>query len=164
LACGRATKSLLQFETEEERERQFVYVCFEFLYFFLHMTLRYAHAQLDSRQRKNLQTELGPLVVLPMIDAFFNHWPEDLKRGMVAEFYQKINDAEREYATCTEVISEDNPIAANALFSKLTRNVLKLSGDSPIDIAKFMVPYGASIQAWKDMHLDKHIEKVRKTL
>src|SRR5438128_242275 len=129
IACGKAMKPHLNFKTEKEIDAQSVHVCFEFLYFYLHMTMRtgYSH-DLGPERARRLKAELGPLVLLPLIDTFFGHWPKDLQNNMVAQFYQKINDAELEYSTCTELlytefISEDkNPITGNALFSKLARN------------------------------------------
>lgn len=128
------------------------------------MTMRYAHSQLQPEQIKKLQSELGPLVALPTIEAFFGHWPEDLKAKIFADFYQKLNQAELDYSTCKELISKDNPITGDALFSKLARNVLELSGHSPTDIVEFMLPYSLAIEAWKNMKLDKHIEAIAKIL
>ena len=158
-------KSRLNFKTEEDRDTQFVYVCFEFVYFFMHMTLRSAHSHdLGPERTKRLKAELGPLVLLPLIDTFYGHWPMDLQEKLVAQFYQKMNDAELEYSTYTELFASGDPITGNALFSRLARNVLELSGHSPTNPAEHLVAYGIAIKTWKDMRLDKHIEAVERVL
>ena len=109
IACGEAMKPHLNFKTEDEASKQLVHVCFEFMYFFLHMTNRQAHTQLQPEQMRKLQSELVPLVALPSIEAFFNHWPEDLKEKITVEFYQKFNQAELDYSTSKELLAKDNP-------------------------------------------------------
>jgi hypothetical protein len=163
-SCGEAMKPHVHYESEDKITEQWIYVCFEFMYFFAHMTDRVAFAQLGYERREKLLAILGPLIAEPAIEAFFGHWPDDLKAKMLSEFYQKMNDAQLDYSTCHELISKDNPITGNALFSKLARNVAELCGDSPTDPAAHIVPYGVAIEAWGQLHLDKHIEAVEKVL
>lgn len=162
--CGEAMKPYVHFDSEDKITEQWIYVCFEFMYFFAHMTDRVAFAKLGQERREKLMATLGPLIAGPAIKAFFGHWPDELKAKMLADFYQKMNDAQQEYSTCQEFISKDNPVGGNALISQLARNVLELCGDSPTDMAALLIPYAVAIEGWKDLHLDKHIEAVAKVL
>ena len=54
-------------------------VLFEFMYFFLHLTDRYAFAQLGPERRNRLIDELVPPTVNATIETCFVHYPKDLK-------------------------------------------------------------------------------------
>lgn len=164
MSCGQAMKPHVHSGPEERNTEQWIYVCFEFIYFFMHMTDRVAFAQLGHERRRKLMDDLGPLIVEPAIETFFGHWPDDLKAGMRSEFYQKMNDARQDYSKCQGLISDDKPVTGNSLFSTLARNVVDLCGDSPTDPAAHIVPYGIAIEAWKKLSIDKRIEAVGKVL
>ena len=164
MSCGNTVKPNVHFESEDKKAEQWVYVCFEFIYFFIHMTDRIAFLKLGAERRARLMKELDPLIVDPAIEAFFPHWPDDLKSGLRSEFRQKLNNAQRGYSACKGLISEDNPVTGNSLFSTLARNIAELCGHSPTDLAAHIVPFGAAIDAWKHLSLEKHIEAVGKVL
>src|SRR6266566_6578755 len=107
-----------------------IWVFYEFLYFFMHMTMRHASSRLREDQIQRLQGFLGPLLSSTAVDSFFHHWPEDLKEKMRSEFYSKLNDAEVEYSKCKELLSKSSPLTGSSLFSQLARNVAELSGDA----------------------------------
>jgi len=164
MRCGEAMKPHVHFGSEEKNTEQAIYVCFEFLYFFMHMTDRIAYSQLGSDRRSKLMEALDPLIVGPAIDAFFDHWPEDRKAGMRSEFRRKLNIAQREYSACRGLVSDVNPVTGDSLFSTLARHVAELCGKSLTDPTAHVVPYGIAIEAWKQLQLDKHIEAVGKVL
>jgi hypothetical protein len=54
----------------------------------------------------------------------------DIRRQIRDEFYEKLNDAELEYSTCKESLSEKNPLTGDSLYTKLAHNVAELSENS----------------------------------
>lgn len=161
---GQAMRSKIVADSEDKANEQFIYVCYEFLYFFIHLTDRIAFQKLGPERRSKLMDALDPLIVGPSVDAFFDHWPEDLKAKMRTEFRGKLNDAQRGYAECKGMVSDSNPITGNSLLSTFARNVAELCGNSPTDPIAHMIPYGIAAESYKQLELGKHIESVSKVL
>ena len=101
--CSREMKPFIDGDDKTRQEKK-VYLFYEFVYFFMHMTMRYAFGQLSESQIRKLQGFLGPLIAGTAIDSFFLHWPEDLKDKMRSEFYNNLNNAELEYGTSKELL------------------------------------------------------------
>jgi hypothetical protein len=130
--CRDNTTFLIQAPTEKERIEREILIFYEFLYFFLHMTLRHAFGLLREPQMKKLQSYLGPVISSTAIDSYFGHWPDDLKEKMACEFYGKLNDAEIEYANCTQLdaSAKGEDIVGKklkVLLGKLASNVSRLA-------------------------------------
>ena len=102
-----------------------MYVFYEFLYFFLHMTNRSAHSEhFTDSQIKALQQAAYPTITDAAIDSFMLDWPEQMKTRIRNQFYDHLNSAEMEYATSTELLSKDfKPLSSQSLLAKLSRNV-----------------------------------------
>jgi len=163
LDCVEALKDYLNYSTEKEKQEKWIYVLFEFIYFFMHMTNRIAFGKLGNKRRIKLQDELAPLVIDPTIKSLFDHWPKKLKEGIKSDFYEKLNDAEIEYSDCKELLIKDNPFSDKALFSKLAKNVTELSGHSnnPEMIIQIIT---LSVDIWKNMKLEKLVDAVGQEL
>src|SRR5215471_19077321 len=58
MSCGKAMKSHVHFESEDKISEQYIYVCFEFMYFFIHLTDRVASAHLGPERRRKLMDDL----------------------------------------------------------------------------------------------------------
>jgi len=147
---------------EKEKQQAEMYVFFEFVYFFMHLTMRSAFSHLPEPQIRRLQSYLGPLVCSTAVDSFFGHWPEDRKKGLRSDFYTKLNDAEIEYSACKELLSE-KPFTGNALFEKLGQNVADLSGEQ-MNPATIMLVIDCSLDAYKSMNLDSLVSEAGKVL
>jgi hypothetical protein len=117
-------------ETAQYPHLQEMYVFYEFLYFFLHLMNRQAHrVKLSPSVLVKVQNELTAIIVPTAIDTFCAHWPEKLKSGIGQEFFENLNDAEREYATCKLGLFPKNaPIEDSALCSRLAMNIAKHAG------------------------------------
>src|ERR1700739_1634177 len=57
----------------------YIYVFYEFLYFFLHMMNREAYQRLGPDKVAKLQERVGPSIRAVAADMFFGHWPEKFK-------------------------------------------------------------------------------------
>lgn len=128
--CSQSVKPHLRpvKEFAEHPEVQEVYVFYEFLYFYLHLVNRQAHSRLGPDRVAKLQGAVGPLIVPAAVDTFFAHWPEKFKSGIERNFYEKLNDAEMEYASCKLLFPEKKPIDDTALCSRLAMKVSNLAG------------------------------------
>ena len=163
LGCAEALKNYLNDSTEKERQEKWVYVLFEFIYFFMHMTNRIAFGKLGDERRIKLQGQLAPLIIDSTIKSLFGHWPQKLKQGIKNEFYEKLNDAEIEYSGCKEFLPKDNPFSDKALFSKLAKNVAELFGhtNNPEMLIQIITQ---SVDAWKEISLEEFMDDVGKEL
>ena len=79
------------------------------------------------------------------------------------DFYERLNDAELEYSSCKELLSENEPITGNSLFSKLARNVADLSGNSmdPFVLVRIV---SSAVHSWKEMELHSLLKTAGKVL
>ena len=96
LSCGETLKPYLRVPIKAEEDALHVIIYYEFIYFFLHLMNRFAFSILGNEGRIKLQNEIAPLIVIPAISSFFDHWPEDRKEKMINNFYEELNDLSRE--------------------------------------------------------------------
>lgn len=137
LSDADALKSSIRAEDDKDHtQRWFVVVC-EFLFFFMHLTNRFAYGELGHERRCKVQDQLYPLIVRPTIESIFGHWPTKLKDGIETEFVEKLGAAEVEYAECKQLLDRDNPLAEGALFSKFAGNVCVLLGIEKADTSAY---------------------------
>jgi hypothetical protein len=115
--CLDSAKRLIRAGTEEERKEREILIFYECLYFYMHLTMRASFAvQLTRAQIEKLQGFLGPVLSSTAIGSYFVHWPDDLKHKMVGEFYEKLNQADVEYAECSRF---DSPVEDQQIFRAL---------------------------------------------
>lgn len=148
-------------------QREVAVLC-EFLYFFMHMTNRFAYGELGHERRCKIKDQLYPLIVRPTIESVFGHWPPNLKDGLESEFIEKLGHAESEYGACKQLLDRDNPLAEDALFPKFARNVCDLLGAEKSDAAAyaetFMRVLELSTDSFKQLDLRDTLRAVGKEL
>lgn len=148
----------ISLEGTPSKER--IFVLYELLYFFCHMTLRAAMANgLKRPQVEKIQRYLGPLLASVSIDSFFQHWPQHLKEGMRNEFYENLNAAEGEYAVCAAIMSKDNPSSPDTILGKLARSVAMLLGRE-IDVEIVSIVLSAAMEELRGMDLNNRMKMV----
>lgn len=99
--CRDLAKTLITGEDATERQEKEIYAFFEFIYFFMHMTLRKVHGRIPPSKLRLLQDFLLAIVPGTAIDSYFAHWPKHLKNDLVDEFVERLDASEMEYGTCT---------------------------------------------------------------
>lgn len=153
-------KQWIQAPTEEKRMEKEVYIFFEFIYFYMHITVREAVTALNTEQKQTLLDYLESLIPPSAIDSYFDHWPTNLKEKMVGEFTQKLCDAEAEY---TELILQSKPDEGFInTFVLLARHIADLCGiDSP-EVGRALVR--STIDEWEKMGMGTLMAGVRNTL
>jgi len=167
--CRDATKKLIDMPSEKERQQREIFIFYEFIYFYLHLTLRQAFGILTKEQTKKLQDYLGPLISSVAIDSYFAHWPDDLKQKMTDGFYQKLNDAELEYTECTDHPPFDSSADRQdrikhifrALFLNLSFNVANLACNDEDNLTLSVPVMDVAMNEWIRMRLDKLIADVK---
>jgi hypothetical protein len=141
--CAQAVKPYLQPNQDlfkKEPLFQQSYVLNEFLYFFIHLMKRHVRTLLSPEQSEKLQETVLPLIVRSAaVDAFFGHWPEDLRSGIENDFCKIMNEMDHEYTERTDDLlarSSGYPVPPAlaelrtelALSSRLVLTVIELAG------------------------------------
>jgi hypothetical protein len=130
LRCAESLKPDLERKfgrDSKEFHSKYVPVLFEFMYFFLHLTNRFAFAQLGHERRNRLYDELVPPTIDATIEAYFGHWPKNLKEGIERDFLSNLNNAEMEYGSCEELLlkpESDTPTIAKITSGAKSKSVV----------------------------------------
>ncbi|MGD0734986.1 MAG: hypothetical protein ABR976_07550 [Terracidiphilus sp.] len=155
---------------------KYVPVLFEFMYFFLHLTNRYAFAQLGHERRSKLYDDLVPPTIDATIESIFGHWPKHLKDGMERDFYSNLNNAEMEYSSCKELLlkPEDDTstlekIASGAksksVVGQLTDNLSQIIEDETgLDPFFKMTIWGVVIESLKKKEIQDLVSEASKEI
>lgn len=165
--CGQEFKESIDEKfgrDSKEAMTSWVQVQYEFLFFFTHLAMRSALSKLGNGKRIKLQDLLGPILVNSITEAWFGHWPEKFKDGIKDDFFNNINVAEFKYSKCKGgLLVKDKPFSEDGLFSKLARNIARLSGyeNNPEVIMRCME---VSVKKFTDIKMDQLIDLVGKEL
>lgn len=174
-SCGEALKPHISAQIQEENAALYPAVCYEFIFFFAHLMNRNALSILGNDGRIKLQNEIAPLIVVPAISGFFDHWPKARKEKMINDFYDDLNDAELDYSSCRgllpqsvevlfkEVLEDLNSFSENCLFAKLISRIVSLSGKS-LSPEAIMLLLEISTKTLIDMNLKQQVEGIKKVL
>jgi hypothetical protein len=163
-----ALKSSILSKDDKDRTRCWILVVCEFLYFFMHLTNRFAYRVLGHEQRCKLQDQLYPLVIRPTIESIFEHGTPDLKDRLENDFIQKLSDAELEYGECKQLLDPNQPLAQDALFSRFAGNVCALLGVEKSDPAAYADTLGKvmelALRSFNQLNLPETLQAVGKGL
>jgi len=163
LECAEEVKQYIDDLPDPEFQLTYIYILFEFMYFFMHMTNLIAYALLGDAKRRKLQKKLGPIIIGSTIETYFGDGPQKMKEEIRNHFFKQLNILEIEYSDCTELLSKDHPFTGNALFSKLSKNVAEVSG-SPENPEMIMQVLTISTNVWNFRSYKKLIIDVQKEL
>lgn len=161
-ACAEPVRPLMNFSTVEKNGENWIYVFSEFAYFFMHLTSRSAFSILGDEGRTKVAKELSPLIVFPIIETFFGHWPQNFKDGIRRDFLEKANNAEVEYGACKEFLSTDKPFAGDGLLNKLALNVAELVG-KPMDQEVIEKVISLASKSFAEMKLNQMMKDLKES-
>jgi len=174
-SCGEALKPHINAQTEKETAALYPALCYEFIFFFAHLMNRNPLSILGNDDRIKLQSEIAPLIVVPAISGFFDHWPNDRKEKMINDFYDDLNDAELDYSSCHGLLPasveallkemfEDSPsFSDNSLLTKLISRLVNLSGTT-LSPETILLLLEISVKTLTDLNLKKQIEEIKTIL
>jgi len=162
--CFQGTKSFIDNPDQKERQVLEIYLWYEYLFFFLHLTMRSAFVRLNEEQTKDLEQYVCPVVVTTAIDTFCEHWPEEVKQGLRAEFYERLNKAEVDYSSAKELMSpSERTFSEDSVISKLAMRVHKVISNSTVPIV-FLTVVNIAARAVVDIKLDALVDEAAKVL
>jgi hypothetical protein len=166
--CRDRAKVFIAPQSEEEGQQREIVTFYEFLYFFMHMSNRQAFRTLTEAHIEKLHSSLGPLISAVAIDAYFAHWPTDLKDKMRGEFYEKLNVAELEYTDATRVdaykeVPWGSPVPLVNLFLRLGSNIAALTLDDAENEQAISSVSDFAFTEWSSMGLEDLMFQVRAT-
>ena len=90
-------------EKSKECLDKYFRICFEFKFFFLHITNRSAFHKLGHEKMVILQKKLYPIVIDSTVEAIFKENAKELVDKIKDDFHQKVDDADEEYAKCKKI-------------------------------------------------------------
>lgn len=171
-SCGETLKPYLN--APEKKDALYVMICYEFIYFFSHLMNRFALAMLGNDGRIKLQNEVAPLIVIPAISGFFDHWPEDEKEKISNKFFDELNEAELDYSSCRDIMPSSTKDLFNEVFgdfespsttclSKFISRIYTFSNKSLSNEA-LLVLFDVTTKTYIDMKLKQHMEEIKKVL
>ena len=167
LTCAESLKPYIRAPDGKARTVCWWSVTCEFLYLFMHMANRYAFKHLGHARGCKFQNEIYPLIVSPVIEAIFGHWPPHRKDGIRREFLENLNNSEVEYSTCTYFESGD-PSSQTDVFPKFASNVCGLLGVEKSDTAGYTTTFIKIAELFRaaseEVKLDEAIVAVGKEL
>ncbi len=167
-ACQRELRSLIVETDDKARQLRELELMYEYIYFFMHLTMRRCFGLLGDMSRQRLQDFLMPEIIFTSVESACGNWLEERKEGVRFEFVNNINSAEHEYGACTELLSaEDITFKGNSLFSILVRNVSEELGSDPNPIhslVTMMHVLDVSIKACEAMKLEKLVRKASRAI
>lgn len=126
--CRDSVKPWIAASDEKDRRRMETFAFHEFVYFFLHLTMRHAFMAMTKTEKQHLEKHLLRMVASVSVDGSFESLPDDLRKRMVAEFCRNLQVAELQYAKCApgDIFSDSKAEGRRniaALFATLGENV-----------------------------------------
>jgi hypothetical protein len=160
LSMANSLRPSMNFKTQEEDEKNWVYVLFEFQYLLLHLVSRFSVIQVGPEKRSDLLEDIGPLVIEPNIEAIFGHWPDDLKNKIESEYYENLAESEFEYGSCKTVMSDKDVENMNDIvMHRFGKNVARVMG-AEHNLGLILDIQHTLIKGIENIHLKKLLEQV----
>ena len=103
-------------------------ILFEFIYFYLHFTDRFAFGHMNDEQREILMVELGKLCITAAVGAVFLKWPEDKKEKIKEECMGNFNISAAKYSKCEKWLPGKDGGAKGTLLWEFVKTIAKLVG------------------------------------
>lgn len=131
--CRDGVKPWMLASNEQDRQQMEVFAFYEFVYFFLHLTMRHACRAMTENECTHLGKHLLRGVASVSVDGTFENMTDVLRKRMIAEFCTNLQAAELQYAKCApgDIYSESEEEGRQtiaALCMMLARNVATTIG------------------------------------
>lgn len=152
-----------RFATVKERNDQYVYLVWEYLFFFMHICAMKAQRRLGAERALALCDELSPCIVGHTIEMLFGRIAEDAAERVEKDFLEELNRAEALYSECKEIMIRNDLVTDKGVVNLLGLRVAEACG-SPSNPITLAVAQGAGVDGWTKMQLGELIDAVGKEL
>jgi hypothetical protein len=151
------------FATVKERNDQYVYLVWEYLFFLMHVCSMKAHRRLGGERGLALCNELSPHIIRPMIEMLFGRIAQDVAERLKEDFFEELNRAETLYSECKEIMIRNDLLTDKGVVNLLGQRVGEACG-RPSNPIVLTLAQGAGVNGWTNMHLGELIDAVEKEL
>ncbi len=135
-------------------------ILFEFIYFYLHLTDRFAFEHINDEQREILMIDLGELCITAAVDAVFLKWPEDKKEKIKEKYMGNFNISVAEYSKYKKWLPEKDEGAKGTLLWEFVKTIAKLVGQEHRVGFKLSITQMVS-NSIKDLNIKSFINRVK---
>ncbi len=150
----------LEQERQPLKDSEWFLIMFEFVYFYLHLTDRYAFGRMDEKRRGELMTGLEDLLIRNAVDTVLPKGPED-ENEMVREMcLQTFRSRVEEYSKYKKLHAEKDEGLKNTLFWEFGKVIAKLAGGE--GKASYIMPIvGIAIGSLEHLDIPSFVEKAK---
>lgn len=135
-------------------------ILFEFIYFYLHLTDRFAFGHMNEERRGSLMTELEEISITAAVDAVCLKWPEDIKEKIKEECMGNFFISMAEYSKCKKWFTKKGEGAKGTLFWEFGKTIAKLAGQEN-DIIYIMAAMQIATNSLKDLEIKSFINRIK---
>lgn len=135
-------------------------ILFEFIYFYLHLTDRFAFGYMDEDRRGILMTELEEICITSAVDEVCKGLTEDKKEKIKEECMQNFYISMEEYSKYKKWFPEKDEGLKDTLVWEFSKTIAKLAGQEN-NIVYIMACPSIAINSLKDLDIKSFIEKVK---
>jgi hypothetical protein len=170
ILCAESLKEDLGKKVEidnKEFQLKYLFIVFQFEYFFLHLTSRSAFVQLGLKKRNELVDTLSSSIIDSTIETFYGHATQKIKDEIENSFYNNLNNAENEYSACKEILldpKDDTPSykkfigneKSKSMGGQLIDNISKIiTGEINLNAILEMKIWGLVFEILKTKEIDR---------
>ena len=141
-------------------DTEYFSILFEFIYFYLHLTDRFAFGHMNEEQRGSLMIELEELSITAAVDAVCLGWPEDKKERIKEECMGNFYISVAEYSKCKKWLPEKDEGAKDTLLWEFGKTIAKLAEQEHAVIFKLTVAQTVT-NSLKDLDIKSFIKRVK---
>lgn len=141
-------------------DTEWLSIVFEFIYFYLHLTDRFAFEHMSEEQRAVLMTGVERICISSAVNAVCRGWPKDKKEKIKEECMENFHISMQEYSKYKKWLAEKGEGTKNTLFWEFGKMIAKLAGRE-MDARYIMLSVKIAIDSLKDLDIKSFIEKVK---
>lgn len=135
-------------------------ILIEFIYFYLHLTDRFAFGHMDEERRGILMTGLAEICIYNAVYAFCKVKSEDKKEKIIEECMKNCYIWMEEYCKYEKWFPEKGEGLKDTLFGEFGANISKIA-IKEVNIFFIMPLQWTIVRAFEDLDIESFIEKVK---
>jgi len=141
-------------------DTEWLSIVFEFIYFYLYLTDRFAFEHMNEEQRAVLMTGVEKICISSAVNAICHEWPEDLKEKTKKKCMENFYVSMQEYSKYKKWFAEKGKGTKNTLFWEFGKVIAKLAGRE-MSARYIMFSVITVTNSLKDLDIKSFIEEVK---